>query len=157
MDRRNHVKTVKPDLKSGFINESGKNMLFAVVIGVIAGSILLNENLVTNVVFYAFVIAVTGFAALEARSYFILKNTEYRFYEKEIEFYEGWLSITQKNVAYDRVTDISYDKPLNQRTFGTGNVNINTAGTNTHKIKIRYIKQPEENYNELRDIIWKEK
>jgi len=144
-------------MTSGFVNESGRNIVFAGIITSILGLVLFNENFLSNLLFYGVGVGALVFTALEIQSYFVLRNTEYRFKQDEIEFYEGWINITQKNVAFDRVTDISFDKPITQRTFGTGNININTAGSNTHKIKIKYVKQPERVYNELRGIVWDER
>lgn len=87
-------------------------------------------------------------------SYMNLKNREYRFFNNEVEVYEGFINITQDNISYNRVTDISFDRPVWQRIFGTGTIRLNTAGSGVHEIHISYVNNPEDEYNRIRDLIW---
>lgn len=89
-----------------------------------------------------------------AVAYFNLSNREYRFFDNEVEVYEGFLNISQDTISYDRVTDISFNRPIWQRLFGTGTILLNTAGGNTQEIRISYVDDPEREYNDIRDIVW---
>lgn len=83
-----------------------------------------------------------------------LRSREYRFFDDAVETYEGWLNLKNDNVSYDMVTDISFDRPVIQRIFGTGTVRLNTAGSNTHEVHIKYVKDPERVYNRVRTLVW---
>jgi uncharacterized membrane protein YdbT with pleckstrin-like domain len=84
---------------------------------------------------------------------FNLRSREYRFYNNEIEVYEGFINIKRNNTSYDRVTDISYSQPVTQRLFGTGTVKLNTAGSGRHEIKISYVNEPQKEYDRLKNIV----
>lgn len=83
--------------------------------------------------------------------YFSYKSQEYTVSDDEIEFYEGFINIEKRNIAFDRVTDVKMEQSIEQRYFGTGDIKIHTAGTSTHEVKLEYLDSPEEVYDDLRE------
>lgn len=131
------------------------SFVISLVVGAIIGGMIgafifvVVENLVVipasiGVVSVLFIIGAVG----------NLQTMEYRFFDKELETYEGFLNVSHNNISYDRVTDISFNRSVWQRLFGVGTIKLNTAGGNAQEISISYVKQPEMAYEELRGIIW---
>lgn len=85
-------------------------------------------------------------------SYLNIKSREYRFKQNQLEWYEGFLNINQRNVSYNRVTDISLHQPITQRIFGTGTILINTAGSDAREVSISFINNPEKEYERIKQI-----
>lgn len=155
MRREDTEKTVRPNLKSAI---GSKFLILPALVLVAAAS-----GPILNIFFSIPLDAVTAVAAttiliiMWLPTYFLeIRTHEYRFSSNEVEVRKGFLSFSRENIAYDRVTDISYSQPLTQRPFGTGNVKLNTAGGNYHEIQIKYIDNPEKEYRRLRNIIWDE-
>lgn len=97
-----------------------------------------------------------------------------------MEVYRGFLNVSQDNITYNRVTDLALNRPIWQRPFGTGTVNVNTAGNkggisqgglwgmlsgtgggwlgqnSQVEAKIKYVPDPESVYNQLRQVCWEE-
>lgn len=108
-------------------------------------------SLYENIIYGAGVFILLSLVA-NIGSYLSYKSREYRFSENQLEFYEGFISIEQRNIAYDRITDVSLKKPFLQRIFDTGTVKINTAGSDSHEIKMSFLNDPEAKYNRIREI-----
>lgn len=86
-------------------------------------------------------------------SYMNLRSREYRFYSDRAEFFEGFLNINQNVVRYERVTDITYNRSVWERLWGTGSILLNTAGTHRKELRIGYIENPEEVYGRVQDLV----
>ncbi|HDD46472.1 MAG TPA: PH domain-containing protein [Candidatus Aenigmarchaeota archaeon] len=82
-----------------------------------------------------------------------LRAREYRFFSDRVEFYEGFLNVNRKIVRYDRVTDISLNKSVWERIWGTGTILLNTAGSPFSEVKLSYIKNPEDIYEKIQNIL----
>lgn len=139
-----YQKTIKPDIKSAM-------SVSAAVIGFVSIFIGLAVTLATSVIIGAIVFLLI-FLSMNIVTYFNLKSKEYRFGPKQVEMYEGFLNISQRNVAYNRITDISLERPVTQRIFGTGSIKINTAGSDIQEVIVGYIKEPEKQYREIKEI-----
>jgi len=61
-----------------------------------------------------------------------------------MEYREGFLNITQSNVSYNRITDLSLRQSVTQRLFGTGTILVNTAGSDARELRISYIDNSEQ-------------
>lgn len=86
-------------------------------------------------------------------SYMNLRSRKYLFFDDKAEFYEGFLNIDRKVVRYDRVTDVSLRRPVWQRIWGTGSINLNTAGGPYRELSIGYIENPEDVYEHVQSLI----
>ncbi len=79
-------------------------------------------------------------------SYLNLRTRQYKFFSDRLEVYEGFLNVKQSVVRYERVTDISFNRSVWERIWGTGSIMLNTAGSLYHELKISYIRNPESVY-----------
>ncbi len=134
---------LKPYMVSAMIPRLVFTLMLGALLGVLAGYFLFPLAGVG-----AFIL-VMSFNLL---SYFNLKSREYRFKSEQVEVYEGFLNVTQSNVSYNRVTDISLNKPVSQRIFGTGTIHINTAGGNIKEINIGYVKNPDGEFQRVKQL-----
>ncbi len=89
-----------------------------------------------------------------------LSATRYIFFKNKAEFYEGFLTVVHRTVPYNRVTDCVLIRSVWGRMFGTGTIQIVTAGfenTGRHHtgagITMVYVDKPEEVYNHVRKIL----
>lgn len=78
---------------------------------------------------------------------------EYHFYEGHVEVHEGFLTITQENVPYNRVTDVGFSKSVWQRLFDVGTVRLNTAGSDDQELTISNVENPESVYEEIKRLV----
>jgi len=86
-------------------------------------------------------------------SYMNLRAREYRFFDDRSEFYEGFLNITRKVVRYDRITDITFNRSVWERIWGTGTVKLNTAGSPYKEIRIAYVRDSERIYQDVQNLV----
>lgn len=147
MSNGNPKRTLKPNVTAGTSIRGGLILAGAIVATGIF--VLVSEVSPVLVVVGGLLLALTGIGGV----FFNLNSREYRFYENEVEVYEGFINITQNNTSYDRVTDISYNQPVTQRLFGTGTIKLNTAGSAYHEIKISYVDEPEQEYERLKTVV----
>jgi len=89
-----------------------------------------------------------------------LRARRYLFYKTKAEFYEGFLNIVQRTVAYQKVTDCIMTKSVWDRMFGTGTIRLVTAGhenmgryTVGGGIAIQYIENPNQVYQEVQKLL----
>ena len=74
-----------------------------------------------------------------------------------MEYYDGFFTFNKKTVPYERITDINLNKSLFDRIFGVGTIKINTAGSSLiSEINIRYIRNPENIFEEINREVKKE-
>lgn len=135
---------LKPNLVSAMAGQAVLTMIISVIIAAPVGYFLS--------VTAAVLVFPISIIALNALSYFNIKSREYRFNNDQIEVYEGFLNISQNNVAYNRITDISLQKPVTQRIFGTGTILINTAGSDFREVSIGHVDSPDETYENVKQI-----
>ncbi len=89
--------------------------------------------------------------------YMNLTNTEYRFFNDRIEYYEGWLTINRHTISYEKVTDIVMRKSIWDRLFNTATIGIVTAGTFSGSVYLPYLNEPERIYHFLQKPTIKKK
>lgn len=147
MVKNNPQRTLRPNVAAGTSIRGGMILLGAAVL---TGILMWSSNIPSVFVLIGgILLGLAGTGVV----FFNLNSREYRFYNNEVEVYEGFINITQNNTSYDRVTDISYSQPITQRIFGTGTVKLNTAGSGYHEIKISYVDNPEQEYKTLKRIV----
>ncbi len=88
-----------------------------------------------------------------------LKETEYRFYKDKIEYNEGFLTKYRKTIDYNKITNIGQRKGVLENLFGLGSIYIDTAGFSPrgHELLMRYIKNPDEIYDKIKELTSKKK
>lgn len=82
-----------------------------------------------------------------------LKHRKYVIKPERIDIVDNYLDREKKTASFDNITDAEMEKPWIQRLFGTGNVLLNTAGSDTKEIKIEFIGNPETLQEELSGMI----
>lgn len=82
-----------------------------------------------------------------------LSNRKYIIRSEEVEIVDRYLDHGKDTASLRNITDVTMERPLTQRIFGTGNVLLNTAGSDDKEIKIEYIKHPETVQKQLSDMI----
>lgn len=69
----------------------------------------------------------------------------YAFTDKRIAIHTGWLSTKMISIDYNQITDIKIEEPfLGKIIFGTGILQIATAGTGSPPVRFRHIEKPYE-------------
>ena len=58
-----------------------------------------------------------------------LNNIEYRFYDTKVEFSDGFLVKSKKNIPYTKVTNTEQGQSIMERIFGLGHIFVDTSGT----------------------------
>jgi uncharacterized membrane protein YdbT with pleckstrin-like domain len=139
-----YLQVLKPNLKAAMFSSSIGDIIIALIASAVIGFL---STLIVGIIIFPLTVA-----GLTVFSYFNVKSREYRFKNDQLEWYEGFLNISQRNIAYNRVTDISLQKPLMQRFFGTGTILVNTAGTDTHEVRMSYIDNPDQEYEKVKTI-----
>ena len=82
-----------------------------------------------------------------------LKNRKYLISPEGVIIVDDYLDKSQRKIAFNRVTDVEMEQPLSQRFFGTGNIKLNTAGSDHQEARIEFIKNTELVNKELSDMI----
>ncbi len=94
------------------------------------------------------------------RSY---KRTEYRFYPKKLEYYEGFFTIQEKSIEYRQVTEVSLRRGVFQRRYGLGTMVLSTpatgigGGAGASGILVQDVRDPERVYGRVKELILQEK
>src|SRR3989344_5813122 len=105
----------------------------------------------------AFIVGLVLFFIMIFFRFMNLQARKYAFYQEKAEFYEGFLNIVQRTVNYNKVTDCILNKSVWDRLFGTGTIQLVTAGhTGGYGyhgrgsfgggVVMQYIKNPDETY-----------
>ena len=89
------------------------------------------------------------------------EKTEYRFYNTKLEYYEGFLNIEEKTIHYKNITEVYLKKNIIQRRFGLGTIILSTPATGNYSPRGQYrsgiiipdIKNPDENYKKIKELI----
>ncbi|HBH26665.1 MAG TPA: hypothetical protein DDX54_04625 [Rhodospirillaceae bacterium] len=86
------------------------------------------------------------------------EKTEYRFFSKNLEYYEGFLMIERKIIKYDRVTEVNLRRGFLQKLFGLGTIILSTPASGhdlqaKSGVRIRDIRDAEKIYDKLAGLI----
>lgn len=82
-----------------------------------------------------------------------LRASEYAFHDDHVAVSEGFLTVTEETVPYDRITDVGFTKTVWQRLFGVGTIRLHTAGSDGQELEITYVDDPEAVYEALATLI----
>ena len=65
--------------------------------------------------------------------FFVRKNTyaktTYSFFNTKLDYFEGFLTVEEKTIKYDRITEVNLRKGFFQRMFGVGTIILSTPAT----------------------------
>ncbi len=87
--------------------------------------------------------------------YFSFKKMYFDFYSDKIDYYDGFLNKNKKSLSYERITDIIETRNLFDRIFGVSKISVQTAGSSTPAIMIRYVKNGEKIVLSLKEVLKK--
>lgn len=90
-----------------------------------------------------------------------LRARRYVFYKDKAEFYEGFLTIVQRTVNYNKVTDCMLRKTVWDRMFGTGTIRLITAGHLGGQgevaigggLMVQYIEHPDDIFQKVQKLL----
>lgn len=82
-----------------------------------------------------------------------LTHTRYTVKSDRVEIIDNYLDKGKDTASFDNITDVEMEKPFTQRIFGTGNVLLNTAGSDNKEIRIEFVENPETLQEELSKLI----
>lgn len=145
---------LKPRIIAGIFPKFFGSLIFVAILFwvmnpiVIIGVILGIDPIITYLLSASVVVFISVFLA-----YMNLRARLYRFFSDRAEFYEGFLNINQRVVRYDRITDITHNRSVWERIWGTGSVHLNTAGSNMKEVKISYIRDSENVYRKVQKLV----
>ena len=154
--------TLKPSLPVAIVPAVLWSLIIAIFVSFFVGTWLaiFSLGIMSNIILGALV-----FILLLAFRILNLKARKYLFYSAKAEFYEGFLNIVQRTVQYDKVTDCVLTRTVWDRMFGTGTIQLLTAGhTGTSAygaygmgggIGIQYIENPEQIYKKVQELLKK--
>ena len=114
----------------------------------------------------AFIVGLVLFFIMIFFRFMNLQARKYIFYQEKAEFYEGFLNIVQRTVNYNKVTDSILNKSVWDRLFGTGTIQLVTAGHTASPgfygkgffgggVIMQYIKNPDETYAKVQKLLKK--
>lgn len=85
--------------------------------------------------------------------YYLKVANAYAFTNKRVLIHRGWLSTHTISVDYSKITDVHVSESFLDRIIThTGNIIINTAGTNFAEIILRNVKSPYEIKKQLDNL-----
>lgn len=77
--------------------------------------------------------------------FYLKKANAFAFTNKRVLIHRGWLSTRITSIDYQKITDVHISEPFFDRVFTkTGNMAINTAGSNNLEIVLQHIEAPYE-------------
>lgn len=88
-------------------------------------------------------------------------KTEYRFYGNRLEYAEGFWTVENKTIKYDKITETAMRRGILQRKYGLGTIFLATPATGFQHgksmsgIRIHDIEEPEKVYDAVQHLIGK--
>lgn len=85
-------------------------------------------------------------------------ETEYKFYRDRLEYAEGYWTVENKTIKYDRVTETALRRGIFQKKYGLGTIFLATPATGFSQgrsmsgIKIADIENPEKVYEAVQKL-----
>jgi uncharacterized membrane protein YdbT with pleckstrin-like domain len=157
------ILTVKPTRKNSFfiLKSLGHTFWLFIVIGGFFGSMTiplilsmigmgdsLDGVMIGGILLF---IIIWIFSFLFARMQ--LNNIEYRLYDTKIEFVDGFLVKSKKNIPYAKITNTEQGQSIMERIFGLGHILVDTAGTGGHELNMQYLDNSDDLYEKMNQII----
>lgn len=106
--------------------------------------------MLTSVKVGVWFLIITGTLLFFYYGFYLKAANAYAFTNKRILIHRGWLSTHTITVDYDKITDVTVREPFLDRIITkSGYLYINTAGTSTQEIVLRYISSPYETKKKL--------
>jgi uncharacterized membrane protein YdbT with pleckstrin-like domain len=85
--------------------------------------------------------------------FYLPRARVYAFTEHRVLIHTGWLSTKLISTDYQKITDVTVKEPFFQRLFfGTGTIEIDTAGTNRKDVILSHIEHPYEIKKKLDEL-----
>ncbi|MCP4650618.1 MAG: PH domain-containing protein [PVC group bacterium] len=87
-------------------------------------------------------------------------KTEYRFFKKRLDYYEGFFTVEEKTVDYRNITEVYLRKGIVQKKYGIGTILLTTPSVTMSQnramsgIQVADIKNPDEVYKQIKDLIY---
>lgn len=125
---------------------SGSYNLACMVLGILGGiGIILTSAYVVGVLVATVSVFYFGWLAK--------KSNAYAFTDKKVVIYRGWISSELVTIDYNKITDIFVEQNIIGRFTNSGNLVIDTAGSNSpEKQKMENIDNPYETKKQLDQI-----
>ena len=86
-------------------------------------------------------------------------KTKYIFYPGKMEYSEGFFTIEEKTISYERIAELYLRKNVLQKMYGLGTIVLSTPATGSIRgrarsgIRLADIKNPDEVYKKIKNII----
>ncbi len=153
----NLIEVIKPNVKKGNIVGIIWITISFLILFLFAflpiGVWLLSLGL--NAVFYLVIILLTFLL------YFVvifmnkkaLEKLEYNFYSDHLEYYDWFLILNKVTIPYDKITNIELNQGFLGRIFSYYNVKLDTAGSLSAEVTLKYIDSGDEILRKIRGII----
>lgn len=85
----------------------------------------------------------------------IYQKTNFKFFNDRVFFSSSFINHYNKEIAYDRITEIHLNRSILQKFFNLGTLVILTSATEFESgIKMVDIENPNKCYTELKKLIW---
>jgi len=130
---------------------------FSIFIGFLLGNLLKSIFNIQGSTIY-WIIGFLCFIAIPLIQYFGFKKiyslTEYRFFPDKLEYYEGFFTVEEKTIYYNKIVEANLSKGILQKQYGLGTIILSTAHGGTRGgIRIQDIKNPDETYKKIKELI----
>ena len=155
---------VKPDIKSAislnFLQLFFISTIFIItfvpfLLILIIGAIIQSENILLSLIISILLIVSVGIILLGIG--YILKRRyskiEYHFYSNRVEYFDGFFNIVKHTIPYERITNSNSYQGILERFFSVYTINIETAGSFSSTISIKYVKNGEEINQKILEIL----
>ena len=81
------------------------------------------------------------------------ERTEYRFYKTRLEYYEGFFTVEEKAVSYEKIAEVYMSKSVFQKKYGLGAVILSTPATGSSGIRLADIENPGKVYLAIKELV----
>ncbi|MCH8520074.1 MAG: PH domain-containing protein [Nanoarchaeota archaeon] len=164
IDLKSKLLTIKPDIKSAislnFLQLFIGFFIFFItftpfaIIGLISLLVGTNNLILT---LFILIIIISIFIGLIYFIIYVLKRRyskiEYHFYSNRVEYFDGFFNIIKHTIPYERITNSNSFQGFLDRIFGVYTINIETAGSHSSTISIKYVKNGEEINQRILEIL----
>lgn len=155
---------IKPDVKSAITLNFLQLFLFSIVfvitfmpfvIIMLIGALIQTNNWIFGIVIFFLILiflalGVYGIIQILKRRY---SKIEYHFYSNRVEYYDGFFNIVKHTIPYERITNSNSYQGILERLFNVYTINIETAGSFSSTISIKYVKNGEEINQKILEIL----